>query len=81
MKNTITATYSNGKFTPVFDICLEEGAEVTLTIESVEHRTMEERIAIAKSTAGSWKGLRDPEELKSAIYEARMTGSRFEPTP
>ena len=81
MKTTVTAKYSNGKFTPVFDIGLEEGAEVTLTIESVERRTMDERIAIARSTAGSWKGLHDPEAFKRAIYEARRTGSRFEPAP
>ena len=81
MKTTINAIYSDGKFTPVFDVGLEEGVEVTLTIESVERRTMEERIAITKSTAGSLKGLYDPEEFKRAIYEARKTGSRIEPAP
>ena len=81
MKKTVRATYSNGALTPEFSLDLEEGAEITLTVESQPSLSFEERIEITKSAAGGWKGLHDPEEFKSMIYEARKTGSRSEPTP
>ena len=75
MKATMRATYSNGALMPVFTLDLEEGTEVTLTVESEPSLSFEERIEITKSSAGSWKGLHDPEEFKRTIYEARKTGS------
>ena len=74
MKTTVNATYSNGKFTPALDLDLEDGAEVSLTIESEPQLTMEERVAITKLSAGGWMGLRDPDEFKRAIYEVLRRG-------
>ena len=81
MKTTVRATYANGALMPEFALALEEGDEVTLTVESEPSLSFEERIEITKSSAGGWKGLHDPEELKRTIYEARKRGSRAEPTP
>ena len=76
MKTVARATYSNGKLTPEFVLDLEEGDEVTLTVESEPRLTFEERIEITRSYAGGWKDLHDPEELIRGIYEACMAGSR-----
>lgn len=81
MKTVVRATYSNGKLTPEFALDLEDGDEVTLTVESEPRLTFEERIEITRSSAGGWKGLHDPEELIRDIYEARRKGSRDEPAP
>ena len=81
MKTTVRATYSNGALTPETPLALEEGAEVTLTVESEPNLSLEERIELTKSSAGAWKGLHDPEEFKRTIYQARIDGSRDEPTP
>ena len=81
MKTTMRATYSNGTLMPISALDLEEGTEVTLTVESEPGLSFEERIEITKSSAGGWKGLHDPEEFKRTIYEARKTGSREEPAP
>ena len=81
MKTTVRATYSNGALMPECSLDLEEGAEITLTVESQPNLSFEERIEITKSSAGGWKGLHDPEEFKRMIYEARKRGSRSEPTP
>ena len=71
MKTTVRATYSNGALTPETPLALEEGAEVTLTVESEPSLSLEERIELTKSSAGGWKGLHDPEEFKRTIYQAR----------
>ena len=81
MKTVVNAIYTNGTLKRVFDLSLEEGDEVTLTVESVSKLSFEERIALTKSSAGGWKGLHDPEEWIREIYEARRKGSREEPTP
>ena len=65
------ARYSNGTFTPEFAPDLNEGDEVTLTVESQPSLSFEERVEITKSSAGGWKGLHDPEEFKRMIYQAR----------
>ena len=60
---------------------MDEGTQLTLTIESKAGLSLDKRIALTKSAAGGWKGLHDPEEWKRMIYEARRTGSREEPRP
>ena len=72
MKTTVRARYSNGAFTPEFAPDLQEGDEVTLTVEFQPSLSFEERIEITKSSAGGWKGLHDPEEFKQMIYQARL---------
>ena len=60
---------------------MDEGTQLTLTIESKAGLSLDERIALTKSAAGGWKGLHDPEEWKRMISDARRTGSREEPRP
>ena len=81
MKTVVNAIYTNGTLKPEFALDLEEGDEVTLTVESKPGLSFEERIEITKSSAGGWKGLHDPEEWIREIYEARRKGSREEPAP
>ncbi len=76
MKTVVRAVYPNGTLKPEFALSLEEGDEVTLTVESEPSLSYEERIEITRSSAGGWKGLHDPEELIREIYEARLEGSR-----
>ena len=77
----VKAKYANGALMPHAPLDLEEGAEVTLSVESVDEPSLEERIKITKSAAGKWKGLHDPEEFIRRVYESRRVGSRIEPTP
>ena len=72
---SIKARYANGVLTPLEPLDLEEGAEVTVSIDT-KRLSLEERIKITMSSAGGWAGSHDPEELKRMIYEARITGSR-----
>ena len=81
MGKKIKAKYTDGALVPLMPLDLEEGAEVTLSVESVDELSLEERIKITKSAAGKWKGLHDPEEFRRRVYESRRVGSRVEPTP
>ena len=81
MKTIMKAIYSNGTLKPEFALDLEDGDEVTLTVESEPSLSFEERVELTRSSAGGWKGLHDPEEFIQAIREARRKGSRDEPTP
>ncbi len=58
---------------------IEEGANLSITIDVKPPLSGEERIKLTKSAAGSWKGSRDPAELKRMIYKARISGSRAQP--
>ena len=46
---------------------IEEGANLSITIDVQPPLSDEERIKLTKSAAGSWKGSRDPAELKRGI--------------
>ena len=81
MCKKIKAKYTDGMLVPLMPLDLEEGAEVTLSVESVDELSLEERIKITKSAAGKWKGLHDPEEFIRRVHESRRVGSRVEPTP
>ena len=81
MNKRIRAKYINGTLMPLTPLDLEEGAEVTLSVESVNELSLEERIKITKAAAGKWKGLHDPEEFIRRVYDSRRAGSRIEPTP
>ena len=73
------ARYSKGVLEPLEAIDLEEGAEVSLSIE--ETPSPKHDPEAMRAGAGGWVGQHDPEELKRTIYEARITGSRERPTP
>ena len=74
----VKAKYTNGALMPHMPLDLEEGAEVTLSVESTDELSLEERIKITKSAAGKWKGLHDPEEFVRRVYESRKAGARVE---
>ena len=71
------ARYSRGVLEPLEAIDLEEGAEVSVSIE--EAPSAERDLEAFRRAAGGWVGQHDPEELKRMIYEARITGSREPP--
>ena len=70
------ARYSKGVLEPLEAIDLEEGAEVSLSIE--EKPSPDEAGEAFRRSAGSWGG-RDPDELIRMLYESRITGSREPP--
>ena len=73
----VRARYSKGVLEPLEAIDLEEGAEVSLSIE--EEPSRERKLEAFRRSAGGWKGNSDPEELIRMIYESRITGSREPP--
>lgn len=78
MTTPIKARFSNGALVPLEPLDLEEGDEVTV---SIEHPLKRDRVAKAfNASKGGWVGLHDPEELKRMIYDARLTGSRQKPS-
>lgn len=81
MAKNIKAIFSNGKLTPLEPIDLQEGAEVTVSIDDAPQLSAEERRERFKAAAGGWEGLHDPDEFKRMIYQARIDGSRHTPKP
>ncbi len=73
------ARFSKGVLEPLEAIDLEEGAEVSVSIEKEPSATR--NLEAFRRAAGGWKGNSDPEELKRMIYEARIAGSREPPDP
>ena len=76
---SIRARYSKGVLEPLEELDLEEGAEVSVSIE--ETPSPKHDPEAMRAGAGGWVGQHDPEELKRMIYEARITGSREAPAP
>ena len=79
MIESIKARYSKGVIVPMEALDIEEGADLSITIDIRPPLSDEERINLTKSAAGSWKGSGDPGELKRTLYEARLRGSRVQP--
>ena len=77
MGKKLRAKFTNGVLTPLEKLDLEEGAEVTLSIEVEERLSKEERIERSKSAAGAWKGKRDPEELKRKLRSPRLSTNEW----
>ena len=74
MLRTIRAKFTGGALKPLERLDLEEGAEVTVSIE--DSLPSDEVIRALRATAGTWKGKHNPDELKRMLYEARLAGSR-----
>ena len=71
------ARYSKGVLEPLEAIDLEEGAEVSLSIEKPSRKHNPDAM---RAAAGGWIGQHDdPDELIRMIYESRITGSREPP--
>ena len=73
----VRARYADGVLTPLEPLDLEEGAEVTVSVEGLSAR-LESRKGIL-AAAGGWAGQGDWDEFIRMIYEARLTGSRSWP--
>ena len=75
MLQQTTATYSEGVLKPAAPLNLEEGAQVKLTVESDRPRSLEERRAALRQTAGAWKDTIDCDKLIEDIYASRAVVS------
>jgi predicted DNA-binding antitoxin AbrB/MazE fold protein len=76
MGSTIRARFSHGTLKPLEAVELREGDEVTITIVSSRPGSGGDWL---DRTAGGWSGLVDAEELRRAIYDSRLIGTRTEP--
>lgn len=75
MTRKIRARFSNGKLTPLEPIDLNEGEEVTVSIDDAPKLSKEERVEKFRAAAGGWKGNSEYwEDFKEYIYEARNRG-------
>lgn len=74
MLRTIRAKFTGGVLKPIERLDLEEGMEVTVSIE--DSVLSDEVTRALRATAGAWKGKHNPDELKRMLYEARIAGSR-----
>ena len=72
----VKARFSRGVLTPLEPLALEEGSEVTVSIDVRPAMSEEERRAHSRAAVGAWKGKIDGEKLKQTLYEARTSGSR-----
>ncbi len=79
MITRVKAKFTNGSIIPLERLDIEEGAELSVDIDIRPRRSDKERMKRTMSAAGGWKGHHDPEELKRALYEARLSGSREKP--
>ena len=79
MLMNVKVKFSGGVLRPLEPLNLEEGKEVTVSIEDVPSSTG--AIQALRASAGGWVGSHDPDELKRTIYEARVTGSRMKLEP
>ena len=73
------ATYSKGAIVPLKPLDIEEGADLSVSVE-VESQTARAKrgIKVLQATAGRWKCTHDPDELIRDIYQARLSGTRQE---
>ena len=77
MVTEIRARYTNGVLVPLEPLDLEEGSELTVSLNGAppKARGVEAARAIRK-TAGAWKGIVDGDELVRSIYADRLKPSR-----
>ena len=80
MISGVKATYTKGAIVPLKPLDIEEGADLSISVE-VESRTSRGKrgLKALRATAGRWKGTHDPDDLIRDIYEARLTGTKREP--
>ncbi len=76
MLQQTTAIYSDGVLKPSAPLNLQEGAQVKLTVEPDQPRSLEERRAALRETFGAWKDTIDCDKLIEDIYASRAVVSR-----
>lgn len=75
--HTVRARFANGVLEPLEALDLDEGQEVTVSIDDRTSRKRPRRGM--RAAAGAWKGTHDPERLKREIYAARLLTTRPRP--
>jgi len=75
MTKTIRARYGGGVFKPLDPIQVEEGTEVTITVETTESS---EAVSPFDACFGGWDDLVDTDTLLHDIYEHRVISSSRE---
>ena len=76
---TVTVRFANGVLEPLEALDLDEGQEVTVSIDERTPPSRRERGM--RAAAGAWKGTHDPDKSKRDIYAARLMTSRPRPQP
>ena len=76
---TVTVRFANGVLEPLEALDLDEGQEVTVSIDDGLPPSRPGRGM--RAAAGAWKGTHDPDKLKRDIYAARLMTSRPRPQP
>ena len=74
MTKTIRARYREGKLELLEPLEMEEGAEVTVTVNRPEPSPA--AIDPLTATAGAWKDLLDCEQFEKDVYDNRLIQTR-----
>lgn len=75
MVRTIRAIFSKGVITPLEEVEIPEGKEITVTIADLPMESPEEAF---KRAAGKWRGTINADELIKNIYADRLISTRPE---
>ena len=78
MGRKIKAKFLNGTIKPLERLEIEEGKEITITIEEIPSEA-KKTIESLKNSFGGWKGLIDAGKLKRDVYKDRLITNRPEP--
>ena len=76
MLEMIRAVFKDGKFEPLDEIAIEEGAEVTLIVTKA---AVERDFRAFHEAAGAWKDIVDCDQLIEDVYTSRLVHTREEP--
>ena len=76
-KINIHAVYSDGSFTPLGYVDIEEGDVVSLTVEVESERSNEERRKISQSAAGAREDKHAKELIRRALNSPRLSTNEW----
>lgn len=77
MPKKLRAKFANGVLVPLDELDLEEGAEITLSIDDAPQLSPEERAEKMKSTAGVWTEQEDLEKIRRALRGPRLSTNEW----
>ena len=77
MNSSVKARYSDGTLILLEPVDLEEGADVTVSIEGAASKKVD--LEAWRATFGAWKEEDDSDELLDSIYADRLLNTRQEP--
>ena len=73
MVREVKGGFSGGRILPPGKLDLAEGVNIAISVNVAS--ALEQKRTVLGASAGSWKGMRDPDGLTRTIYAARRTGS------